>query len=58
MNTNVTAATLLLSGSIFTSPGRTHLQHWSLEGKQRQSSMVEMQESAMEDENNVTSNVT
>ncbi len=57
MKANVTAATLLLCGSIFTSPARTRLRHWSLGSKQRQSSMAEAEESAMESENNVTSNV-
>ena len=58
MKSNVTAATLLLCGSIFTSPARTRLLHQSLGSEQKQSSMAEMEESAMEDENNVTSNVT
>ena len=48
---NVTAATLLLSGSIFTSPTRTLLWHWSPGSKQRQSSMAETEETAMEDKN-------
>ena len=58
MKVNVTAATLLLCGSIFTSPTRTCFQHPSLGSKQRQRSMAETEESAMEDKNNVTTNVT
>ena len=58
MKANVTAAMLLLCGSIFTSPARTRFRHRSLRSKRRQSSMVEMEETTMEDENNVTSNVT
>ena len=45
----------VLCGGIFTSPARTRLRHRS---KQRQSSTAETEESATEDENNVTSNVT
>ena len=58
MKANVTAATLLLCGGTFTSPARTCLQHRSLRSKQRQSSMAETKESAMEDENNMNSNIT
>ena len=58
MKENVPAATLLLCGSIFTSPARTRLWHRSLGSKQRQSSMVETEESAMDDENHITSNIT
>ena len=54
----VTAATLLLCGCIFTSPARTRLWHRSLGSKQTKSSMAEKEESAMEEETNITSNVT
>ena len=57
MKVNIIAATLLLYGSVSMSPTRTRLQHWSLGSKQRQSSMAET-EIAMEDKNNVTSNIT
>ena len=53
MKANVTAATLLLCGSIFTSPTRTCFWHRSLGSTQKQRSMAETEESAMEDENNV-----
>ena len=39
------------------SPARNRLRHQSLESKHRQSSMAEMEESTMEDKNNITSNV-
>ena len=58
MEANVTAATLLLCGSIFKSHAETRLRHWSLRSKQRHSSMAETEESAMQDENNITSSVT
>ena len=58
MEANVTAATLLLCGSIFKSHAETRLRHWSLGSKQRQSSMAETEDSAMQDENNITSSVT
>ena len=56
MKVNVTAA--MLCGSIFMSPARTRFRHRSLRSQQRQSSMGETEVSAMEGENNVTSNVT
>ena len=58
MKANVTAETLLLCCCIFTSPARSRLRHRSLGSKQRQSSMAETEESATEDENNITSKVT